>query len=307
MSAGPSSSGTARVGDVELAWEAFGDDRRRPLLLVAGLATQMIDWHEDLVALLVERGLHVVRFDNRDIGRSTHLHDAPRPDVLAAVRGDASSASYALEDMADDTAGLLDALGLDSAHLLGASMGGMIAQTVAVRHPTRVRSLTSVMSTPSPRVGAPTREASAVLLGAPARTRAEAVELGLRTARVIGSPGFPLDEERVADVAGRAFDRGHDPRGVGRQLVAIHASGDRTEALRGLRVPTLVVHGEADPLVQVDGGRATAAVVPDAELLVVPGMGHDLPRGVWPELVEAVLRVVDRGEQAWTTPTSSPG
>jgi pimeloyl-ACP methyl ester carboxylesterase len=299
------SSGTVQVGDVELAWESFGEERSRPLLLVAGLATQLVDWHEDFLSMLVEHGLFVVRFDNRDIGRSTHLRDAPRPDVLAAVRGDASSASYALEDMADDTAGLLDALGLDSAHLLGASMGGMIAQTVAVRHPRRVRSLTSVMSTPSPRVGPPTKEASAVLLGAPARTRDEAVALALRTAQVIGSPGYPLDEERVADVAARSFDRGHDPRGVGRQLVAIHASGDRTEQLRRICAPTLVVHGEADPLVQVAGGRATAEAVPGAELLIVPGMGHDLPRGVWPQLVEAVLRVVERGEQAWTTSSRS--
>jgi pimeloyl-ACP methyl ester carboxylesterase len=257
----------------------------------------MISWHDEFCGALVDRGFFVVRFDNRDVGLSSHMHDAPPPDVLAAfVHGDSSSASYRLEDMADDTVGLLDALGLGSVHLLGASMGGMIAQTVAIRHRDRVRSLTSIMSTTSPAIGGATEEALAVLLAPPVSSRQGAVERALLAYSVIGSPGYPLDEEWLSGVAGEAFDRSYDPLGVARQLLAIHASGDRTEGLRGLDLPTLVVHGEDDPLVQVAGGRATAEAVPGAELLVLPGMGHNLPRELWPTIVEAVVRTADRAD-----------
>jgi len=285
------------VGPVEIAYETFGDRGGRPLLLVMGLATQMLAWHEDLCRALVARGFFVVRFDNRDVGLSTHLHDAPPPDVMAALGGDTSSASYTLEDLADDTVGLLDGLGLtDPVHVVGASMGGMVAQTVAIRHPDRVASLTSVMSTPSPVIGAPTQAAAAVLFAPPATDRETAVQRALATYRVIGSPGYPLDEQWQAGIAGEAYDRAYDPLGVARQLLAISASGDRTPALRQLDVPTLVVHGEDDPLVQVEGGRATAAAVPGAELLLVPGMGHNLPREVWPRLVDAITALADRAE-----------
>jgi pimeloyl-ACP methyl ester carboxylesterase len=286
------------VGPVEIAYETFGDQSDPPLLLVMGLASQMLLWHEDLCRALVARGFFVVRFDNRDIGLSTHLHDAPPPDVMAALMGDTSSASYTLEDLADDTVGLLDGLGLTRpVHVVGASMGGMIAQTLAIRHPERVASLTSIMSTPGPAIGAPTQEAVAVLLAPPATSREEAVQRSLTAYRVIGSPGYPLDEEWLSGVAGAAYDRAYDPVGVARQLVAIQASGDRTPALRELDVPTLVVHGEDDPLVQVEGGRATAAAVPGAELLVVPGMGHNLPRQLWPQLVDAIAALADRAEE----------
>ena len=285
------------VGQVEIAYETFGDEGDRPLLLVMGLASQMLLWHEDLCRALVSRGFYVVRFDNRDIGLSTHLRDAPPPDVMSALMGDTSSAAYALEDLADDTAGLLDGLGLTGpVHVVGASMGGMIAQTLAIRHPDRVASLTSIMSTPGPAIGAPTAEATAVLLSPPATTRDEAVQRSLHAYRVIGSPGYPLDEQWQRQVAGQAYDRAYDPAGVGRQLVAIYASGDRTPALRRLAVPTLVVHGEDDPLVQVEGGRATAAAVPGAELVVVPGMGHNLPRELWPQLVDAIAALAERAD-----------
>ncbi len=286
---------TAEANGIRLAYETFGDrESGRPLLLVHGLGTQMLEWHEDFCRALVERGFFVVRFDNRDIGLSTHLSDAPHPDLLAALSGDFSSASYRLEDMADDAAGLLDVLEVPAAHVVGASMGGMIAQTLAIRHPDRVLTLTSIMSTPAPQIGAPTQAALGVLMAPPATSREEAVKRKLWAYGVLGSPGHPLDEEWYAQVAGEAYDRAYDPVGVGRQLLAVNASGDRTEGLRQLQVPTLVVHGEDDQLVQVEGGRATAAAVPDAELLVIPGMGHDLPRGLWPQVVDAIARLAER-------------
>ena len=283
---------------IELAYETFGDSSNQPLLLVMGLATQMLAWHDDFCADLVERGFHVIRFDNRDIGLSTHLSDAPPPDLMAAFAGDTSSASYALEDMADDAIGLLDALNIDSAHVVGASMGGMIAQKVAIRHPQRVRSLTSIMSTTSPDVGGPTDEAMALMFVPPATNRDEAVERAVSTYRVIGSPGYPLDETWLRGIAGTSYDRAYDPMGVARQLLAVQASGDRAPALADVTVPTVVIHGEADPLVQVAGGRATAAAIPDAELLVLPGMGHNMPRELWPTISDAISAVAERGEKA---------
>lgn len=284
---------------VSLAYETSGPADGMPLLLVHGLATQMLLWHEDLLAELHSRGFFVIRFDNRDIGLSTHLHDAPYPDVMAALTsGDTSSASYRLEDMADDIIGLLDHLGIAAAHVVGVSMGGMIAQTIAIEHPDRVLSLTSIMSTSSPRIGAPTQAASAVLLAAPATNREQGVDRALSTYRVIGSPGYPLDEDWLSEVAGTSYDRAYDPLGVARQLMAIHASGDRTPGLQSLRTPTLVVHGEDDPLVQVAGGRATAEAVPDSTLIVIPGMGHNLPRELWPTILGAIAEHAQKAQSA---------
>jgi pimeloyl-ACP methyl ester carboxylesterase len=289
---------TAPCNGIEIAYETFGDPSGRPLLLVMGLATQMLAWHEEFCGTLVDRGFHVIRFDNRDIGLSTHLHDAPPPNIMAAFGGDTSSASYTLEDLADDAVALLDHLSIDAAHVVGASMGGMIAQTIAIQHPARVHSLTSIMSTPSPSIGSPTQEALTVLLSAPATSREEAVERAKQAYAVIGSPGYPLDVTWLEQVYGEAYDRGYDPVGVARQLMAIHASGDRTPALRSLQVPTLVIHGQDDPLVQVAGGHATAEAVPDAELLVIDGMGHNLPRELWPQLVGAIETVAGRADGA---------
>jgi len=287
----------ASVGDIEIAFERFGSAGDPPVLLIMGLATQMLGWPDDFCAELAGRGHHVIRFDNRDIGLSTHLHDAPPPDLMAAFGGDLSSASYNLSDMARDTIGLLDVLEIDSAHVVGASMGGMIAQTLAIEHPQRVRSLTSIMSTTGDtRVGEATQEAQAALLAPPATNLEQAMDRTVAAYKVIGSPGYELDEPALREQARRSYERAYDPTGVARQLLAIMASGDRTERLRTLGVPTLVIHGTDDPLVKVSGGRATADTVPGAELLEFGGMGHDLPRALWPEITGAIATLVERVE-----------
>jgi len=292
-----SGSGVVPANGIRIAYETFGDGGRRPLLMVMGLGSPMQVWHPDLCELLAGHGFFVIRFDNRDVGRSTHLHDAPQPDVRGALRrGDVSSAAYTLDDMAEDGFGLLDALGLTAAHILGASLGGMIAQTMAVRHPRRVLSLTSIMSTPSPALTNTTPEAGATLMRPPATSREASIAQAIEIAHIIGSPGYPPDDEWRAELAGRRWDQGLDPAGVMRQWAAIFASGDRTEAVRGIRVPTLVVHGDSDPLVSVSAGRRTAELIKDAELMVVPGMGHDLPRPVWPALADAIGALADRAE-----------
>jgi pimeloyl-ACP methyl ester carboxylesterase len=289
----------ARVGDLEIAYETFGEPDDTPVLLVMGLATQMVGWPDDFCRGLAERGLFVVRFDNRDTGLSTHLDDAGAPDIMTVLGGDHSSVPYGLADLADDTVGLLDALGLGSAHVVGASMGGMIAQLVALRHPARVRSLTSIMSTTGdPAVGAPAEAAMAVLLAPPASDREGAVQRAVDTYRVIGSPGFEFDETGLRERAGLSFDRAYDPAGVARQLAAILTTADRTPDLARITAPTLVIHGAHDALMNVSGGRATAAAIPDAELLVVDGMGHDLPREVWPELLDRITALIGRVEGA---------
>jgi pimeloyl-ACP methyl ester carboxylesterase len=288
----------ARVGDIELAYETFGDQADPPLLLIMGLATQMIGWPDEFCTGLAERGLFVVRFDNRDIGLSTHLDDRGAPDMGALLGGDRSQARYALADLADDTIGLLDELGIDSAHVVGASMGGMVAQVVAIRHPRRVRSLTSIMSTTGdPAVGSPSEAAMGALLAPPATDRESAIQRAVNTFRVIGSPGFEFDEQALRERAGLAYDRRYNPPGVARQLAAILTTPDRTADLGSVSVPTLVVHGEQDALVNVSGGRATAAAIPGAELLVVDGMGHDLPRAVWPQLIDRIGALVERAEK----------
>jgi pimeloyl-ACP methyl ester carboxylesterase len=274
----------AAANGIEIAYETFGSPGGRPLLLIMGLGAQLIHWDDELCELLAEQGHHVVRFDNRDAGLSTHLHDEGVPAL-------GTSSSYLLDDMADDAAGLMDALGWTAAHVVGASMGGMIAQTLAIRHPERVLTLTSIMSTPGPDVAPPTPEAAAVLFATPPTDRDGVLAQSLRTWSVIGSPGFDMDRERVLRLSGQAYDRSFDPPGTTRQLAAIMASGDRTERLGTLGVPALVIHGEADALVPVAAGHATAAAIPGATLLTFPGMGHDLPRPLWPDIVGAITKL----------------
>ncbi|MFG2616787.1 alpha/beta hydrolase [Streptomyces sp. NPDC048507] len=284
---------------IEVAYERFGDPRDPAVLLIMGIALQMLGWPEGFCAELAARGVQVIRFDNRDVGLSSHFPDAPVPDVRAALAGDLSSVSYTLSDMAADSVGLLDALGIDGAHLVGLSMGGAIAQTVALEHPGRVRSLTSLMSsTGDPRVGQAKPEALGALAGPVATQREEVVERMVRTVRVLGSPGFPFDEAAVRDRARRSFDRAHDPLGVARQAVASVASGDRTARLASLAVPTLVIHGRDDVMCDVSGGRATAGAVPGAEFVTFDGMGHDLPRALWPEIASLITGLVRRAEEA---------
>jgi len=288
-----------RANGIEIEYETFGDLGDPTLLLVMGLGAQMILWPEEFCSDLAAHGLHVVRYDNRDVGRSTWLDEAGMPDVAgalaAAMQGRPIDSPYLLSDMASDAAGLLDALEVGTAHVVGASMGGMIAQTLAIEHPARVRTLTSIMSTTGHPGLPPARpEAMAVLLTPAPSERAAAIEHGVRVWRTIGSPGFPFDEAEVRDRAAQTFDRGVNPPGVARQLVAILASGSRREALRGVRAPTLVIHGAADPLVPVEAGRDTAQAVPGAELLEIEGMGHDLPRPLWPRFVAAITGLVKR-------------
>jgi pimeloyl-ACP methyl ester carboxylesterase len=275
-----------------IAYERLGDPNHPPLLLIMGLGAQLLHWPDGLCAELVARGFHVIRFDNRDAGQSTRLTSARPPDFMAAMGGDFSSAVYTLSDMAADAAGLLDALGIARAHVAGASLGGFVSQTLAIEHPTRVRSLTSIMSsTGSLTVGQPHPAAMQIFAGGPPTTRDEAIARARFAASVIGSPGFPPDFDAIAERAGRAFDRGFDPVAPVRQAVAVLASGDRTPRLRALTLPTLVIHGTADPLCDVSGGHATAAAIPGAELWIVEGMGHDLPAALWPEMATRISKL----------------
>jgi pimeloyl-ACP methyl ester carboxylesterase len=284
----------ATANGIEIVYETIGDPSNPPLLLVMGLGTQLIHWDVELCELFAERGFYVIRFDNRDAGRSTYI-DAPVPNIRRAMAGLRIDAPYLLADMADDAFGLLDNLGIEAAHVAGASMGGMIAQTMAIRRPERVLSLTSIMSTTGERrAGRPKLRVWGVLLRRAPRDKDAAVEYFVRVFRMIGSKGFPADEDRIRAHAAEAYDRGHSPAGTGRQLAAIMASGDRTDRLRGLQVPTLVFHGRDDPLIPFRGGRATADAIPEARLIGIPGMGHDLPRQVWPHLVGAVAETAAR-------------
>ncbi len=275
-------------GGIRLCYDTFGDPADPPLLLVMGLGMQLLGWDARFCAMLSERGFYVVRFDNRDSGLSTSV-DAPVPGLTQLVTRRFDSRQYDLGDMAADAIGLLRELELAPAHIVGASLGGMVAQTVAARSPESVRTLTSIMSTTGHRLkGQPVPSRYRFLLRPAPREREAYLDHTVLLWRAIGSPGFHVDEAEVRERAGRAFDRARNPAGIGRQMAALLKSGDRTRELRGITTPTLVIHGAADTLVRPSGGKATAAAIPGAELMMIEGMGHDLPPQVWPRIVDAV-------------------
>lgn len=276
----------AQSNGIELEYDTFGKAGEPPLLLIMGLGAQMTAWDESFCNQLADQGFQVIRYDNRDVGLSTRT-EGPVPDLAAALGGDRSTATYRVEDMADDGAGLLDALGIPAAHIVGASMGGMIAQALAIRHPEKTLSLCSIMSTTGDvSVGQPNPDAMEALLAPPATTRDEAIASSIATGRIL-SP-FHFDEAKTAKRAGESYDRAFYPAGMARQLLAILASPDRTEALGDVTAPTLVIHGGPDPLVTVSGGEATAKAIPGADLLILEEMGHDLPEPLVPEIVAAI-------------------
>jgi pimeloyl-ACP methyl ester carboxylesterase len=258
------------------------------MLLIMGLGMQMLGWPDEFCEQLAERGFYVVRFDNRDVGRSTRIHGRP-PTPAQLLQRRIRPVLYTLSDMAADAAGLLRGLGLAPAHIVGASMGGMIAQTLAAQHLESVRSLVSIMSNTGNRwKGQPSFRIYPYLLEVAPTERDAYIEYMSRMFATIGSTGLPQDTARIRDMMARSFDRGHDPAGSRRQLGAIIASGDRTSELRRVSAPTLVIHGSKDRMVALSGGKATAQAIPGARLMVIEGMGHDLPEAAWPQLIPAI-------------------
>jgi pimeloyl-ACP methyl ester carboxylesterase len=279
---------------IEVEYDTVGSPTDPALLLVMGLGAQLIEWQEDFVRQVAEYDFQVIRFDNRDAGKSSRLDELPVPDIAALLAG-TSVAPYSLGDMGDDAAALLDALGIPAAHVVGASMGGMIVQRLVIDHPDKVLSMTSIMSTTGdPNVGRLNEATVAALSGPPASDRESAITAAIAGYRALGSPGFPVSDEELRARAEATYDRGYHPAGSARQLAAVLTAPDRTEALHKVAVPTTVIHGEADPLVDISGGRATAAAIPGAELLTIPGMGHDCPREAWPRIIDAIVRNTQR-------------
>ncbi len=289
----------AGVNGLRLAYETFGDPNARPLLLIMGLASQMLIWDEEFCQQLVDRGHYVIRFDNRDVGLSSRCRGLGQPNLFRALidarRGKPVTAPYSLDDMAADAIGLLDTLGIRQAHLVGASMGGMIAQAAAINSPQRVLSLTSAMSsTGNPRLPLPTWKATRILMRRPPATRDAFIDYSTKMWRTIGSPGFPFEEDRIRRRSARIFDRGLPGSGSKRQLTAVIAHGDRRSRLARLELPSLIVHGQEDPLIPVAAGLDTAKSIPGAELLLLDGVGHNLPREVWPRMIDAVCELTGR-------------
>jgi pimeloyl-ACP methyl ester carboxylesterase len=283
----------ARANGVDLCYEIFGDPAAEPLILIMGLGSQMIQWDDDFCRQLAARGFRVIRFDNRDIGQSSKLSGGKplSPIELLKLRlfKIPVKAPYRLSDMAEDTVGLMDVLGIKSAHIVGLSMGGMIAQEIAISFPQRVRSLTSIMSTTgNPKIPGPTREAMAVLMAPPPKSKEEYLARYGNTWKVLRAGSFPEDEALDPARAERTYARGLSPAGTGRQLRAILASGSRKERLRSVKAPTLVIHGTVDPLVHPAGGKDTAASIPGAKLVMIEGMGHALPLRVWSQIIDAI-------------------
>ena len=286
----------ADLGEITLCYETFGDPSEEALLLVMGLGTQMVAWHEDFCRRLADRGFFVIRYDNRDVGRSTRLDDVPPPSPIELATRRFKQLAYTLEDMADDGARLLDHLGIERAHVVGASMGGMLAQIIAVRHADRVLSLTSIMSTTGGRwVGQPALKVYPFFLAKPPTTKEAYVDRAIKLFRVVGSTTCPDRESDLRETAERSYERGLSPGGLGRQLAAIMHAGDRTVDVRRVDVPTLVIHGTADKLVRPSGGKATHQAIQGSRLMLIEGMGHDLPRGAWDRIADGIAENARRG------------
>ncbi len=289
-----------QANGINIEYESFGSPDAPPVLLIMGLGGQLTLWPIELCETLVARGFRVIRYDNRDIGLSTKFDHAGVPDMgalmMASFTGKKPDAAYSLDDMAADGVGLLDALGIDRAHIVGASMGGMIAQLVAAHYPERTLSLTSIMSTTGNPAIPPARpEAMAVLTNRPATADPDAlVAFSVNAARVIGSPAYPASEERLLTRVRADLQRSYSPTGYMRQMAAVIGGGDRRARLSAITAPTLVIHGDADPLVSVEGGRDTAASIKGAELLIIPGMGHDLPLELVETIADAIAGVASR-------------
>ena len=279
---------------IRIEYDTFGDKSSPAILLIIGLGGQMIDWDKDLCEDLAAKGLYVIRFDNRDSGLSTKFEDAGVPDIMEAftanLQGTPIKALYTLDDMADDATALLEALGIEKAHICGMSMGGMIAQTIAIRHPQRVLSLVSIYSsTGNHELPQPEPEIMQLLITPPPNEREAAIEFTVKVFRTIAGTGYPFDEAWVRDQAARRYDRSFYPEVVARQLVAILSHGNRKAALASVSVPTLIIHGDEDPLVPIEAGKDTATAIPGSRFMIMKGMGHDLPhKGAWPQIMDAV-------------------
>ena len=289
----------AKAKGIELEFDSFGQEHHEPLLLIMGLGGQMLLWNEEFCEMLAERKHFVIRFDNRDVGLSTWCDDMGTPDLISLFaglgNGPPPQAPYSLDDMADDAIAVLDTIGVERAHICGASMGGMIAQATAIRHTDRIKSMTSIMSTTgNPALPPPSPAAVQVLTTPVPPDREAAIQKSIEAERVIGSPGYPVDPEVTREMAGLLHDRAFHPEGTARQMAAIAAHGNRRPSLEKLDIPALVVHGKADALVPVEGGVDTHEALTNSKLVLIEGMGHNMPRELWPELVEQISKLTRR-------------
>ena len=281
----------ADIGEIKLEYDTFGNPSSPPILLIMGLGAQMVRWDEAFCQYLAANNRWVIRFDNRDVGLSTKFDEAGVPDVMSLIQGKPVDVPYKLKDMAKDTIGLLDHLEIEKAHVVGVSMGGMIAQTIAINYPDRVRTLTSIMSsTGNPKLPQPKPEAMALLVAPPATSRDEYLKNALASAKVLHGPVYKLNEDLVRKYSESEYDRCYDPPGFSRQLAAVLASGSRSAALKDVKIPSLVIHGDADPLVPVEGGKDTAKSIPGAKLVIIEGMGHSFPTEKVPQIIQAILQ-----------------
>ena len=283
----------AKANNIEIEYDTFGDPSASPLLLVMGLGGQMIRWDEEFIQLLVDRGFYVIRFDNRDVGLSTKFEEAGEPNLIQAFttvqKGEPVESPYSLEDMADDAVGLLDALNIEKAHICGVSMGGMIVQVITIRHPSRVISLTSIMSTTGdPDLPQPSQEALLTIFKPSPPERDAYIENSVKSWKILNGSSFPYNEEKTRKLAGRVFDRSFYPVGQDRQMIAILANGNRKSKLSSVNVPTLIIHGTDDPLVLIDGGKDTHDAIQGSELLIIDGMGHTLHPETWTQVTDAI-------------------